>query len=99
MSSRCDKCVERSVFHLCGTAAHRGYLWAARVIRSGRRDRSLPWWPYEDPRVRELAVACVADIAGEDPRLLERLAREAYDSAALTWVKGLQLPYYGGAGG
>jgi hypothetical protein len=94
----CDACFKRSLTHLGGVAEHRGGLWAERVIRAGR-DRSLPWWPYEDARVRELALQAIADFVGPDLRLREALSRACYDGAARTWTRGPLVPYGDGAGG
>lgn len=82
-STLCDRCVDDTFAQLRGVAAARGTMWAdrARVQQPGRT--AWPSWEAAKGRAREL----VANIAGEDPRLIERLARCCWEDAARWYEK------------
>ncbi len=69
---------------LTGPACTRGYLWAVSV-RVRRPGGDWPAWEAS-ARVRELARAKVADLAGDDLELLELLAQECVRAAAREWA-------------
>lgn len=81
-TSLCDRCVDDTFAQLRGVAAARGTMWADRARAAGR---TMPWPSWDAARAR--AVEIVANIAGEDPRLLERLARCCFDEAARWFEK------------
>ena len=80
---RCGTCFDNAIMCLGGTASVRGDRWAERVARS-RPDLLERPWPSHDGRAAELARKHVADLSA-DPRLIERFAAIASESAARRW--------------
>jgi hypothetical protein len=77
----CDACLDQATRWLTGTAAARGVIWGRRVRRVADGD----WPAYASERIRALAARKVADIAGGDRRLLDRLARACAAAARETY--------------
>lgn len=87
----CDRCVEAKESQLKGTAMARGYAWGEAVAR--RLGPKAPAWPDFGGRARVLAMAKVAELAG-DERLLERLAMHCWADAKRRYerLRGVERP-------
>jgi len=59
--------------------------WAERICRGDLRTREA--WPEHDEKALAIARQQVAPIAGNDPRLLEDLARACNAGVAAWWVR------------
>jgi hypothetical protein len=82
---RCSSCLDNLEEQLAGVAAIRGELWGGEVrAELGRRGRALEPWPSWDTgsKVGDIARRKMADVAGADERLLERLAKRCAAAAA-----------------
>jgi hypothetical protein len=88
-SPLCDACVDRHVMWHAGMARNAGRAWGLAIRRAGIVNE----WPVYDgdgsAKLRAIAARKVAELAGGDARLLDRLARdcaaaarEAYESGA-----------------
>lgn len=82
-SSSARRVSDNAIMWLGGVASCRGGCWADRVARSRPDLLGQPWPPYEG-RAAELARKQVADLSS-DPRLIERFAVLANESAARRW--------------
>ncbi len=86
-SPRCDRCLDDLVEQLAGVCAVRGERWGAEVrLELARRIRPAAPWPDYDAddgeKLRAIAKKKMADVAGADETLLERLARRCAAAAA-----------------
>jgi hypothetical protein len=66
------------------------YGWAERICRGDLRARD--GWPEHDEKALAIARQQVASLAGNDPRLLEDLAR-AFSTGAAAWWERRPMRY------
>lgn len=77
---RCNRCLDDLEEQLAGVVSVRGEIWGESV----KKKRPGEPWPSYDAggKVADMARAKVRDVAGEDEKLLERLARRCAAAAA-----------------
>jgi hypothetical protein len=82
-STWCDGCFKHELRWKRGHAATIGSMWAEKVCVGPHRTRES--WPEHEAKTLAIAARKVAQLAGQDPRLVPELAAACTAGAAAWW--------------
>ena len=85
----CDACVDQRLAWHLGYARAAGQRWGA-AVRQTRPGHPWPTWEGS-PRLRQLALAKIADVA-DDERVRDALARACADAAGAAYTTRAPRP-------